>query len=322
MLDVTTLQRYMPAFLKNALKPYYRHLFPNQLCMVLLVTVRCNYRCSYCPIVTNFSYANIYGKKQEHSEAEWIAAMDRLPKSNIYISGGEPFLFEGLPELINGLTKHNILGMVTNASQKTELYDRIERRIHLNVSFHREFVREDDFLKKLDELRRIGRFHLNVNLVATRENIPMIAKVEQMLSDHRVSLHVDPYIDPNMQFEYTPEEMAILAPYLPSDRRANLDMLGFDDYAPKECSAGRNYVNIMPDGTVFRCASGFEYFHSPLRRPLLEKGPHAPYNPNFFKMGNLFDPDFRLDTKSVRCELPCIAACDRDMAQIKRVTSK
>lgn len=320
MLDVTTLQRYLPASVKNALKPYYRRLFPNQLCVVLLVTVRCNYRCSYCPIVTNFNYAGLYGKKDERTAAEWIAAFERLRKANVYISGGEPFLFDGLPELVNGLKQHNILGIVTNATVQTAVYERIARSIHLNISFHREFVTEDDFLAKVEALRKIGRFHLNVNLVATRENVPMIPRIEKLLGDHRVSLHVDPFIDPHMKFQYTPEEMAILAPYLPPDRRANLDMLGFDDYAAKQCTAGMNYVNIMPDGTVFRCASGFDYYHSPLRRPLLESGPRAPYDPGFFKMGNLFDSQFTLDAKPVRCELPCTAACDRDMARIKRIS--
>jgi len=308
MVNVTTLQRYLPASMKNALKPYYRRLFPNQLCVVLLVTVRCQYRCSYCPIVTNFNYAGIYGKKDERSPNEWIAAFNRLRKANVYISGGEPFLFEGLPELVNGLKRHNILGIVTNATAPTAVYQRIERYVHLNISFHREFASEDDFLAKIDALRKIGRFHLNVNLVATRENVPMIPKIEKLFGDHRVSLHVDPYIDPNMEFQYTPEEMAILSPYLSPDRRVNLDILRFDDYAAKECTAGASYVNVMPDGTVFRCASGFDYYHSPLRRPLLEKGPRAPYDPSYFRMGNLFDPEFELDARPVRCGLPCTAA--------------
>jgi MoaA/NifB/PqqE/SkfB family radical SAM enzyme len=317
MLDVTTLQRYLPASVKNALKPYYRSLLPNQLCLLLWVTFRCNYRCSYCPVVTRYAYTDVYGNEDERSPEDWIAALDRLPKANVYISGGEPFLFKGLPELVNGLTKHNILGIVTNATVNTSVYERISRSIHMNLSFHREFVSEDEFLEKVDKLRAIGRFHLNVNLVATRENIPMIPKVEKLLTDHRISLHIDPFVDPDMTFEYTPQEMTILSRYLPPDRVTQMDRLESDKYDRKLCSAGQNYINIMPDGTVFRCAAGFDYYHSPLRRTVLKGGPHGPYDPGYFKTGNIFDPNYQLDTRPVLCELPCTAACDRDMARIK-----
>ena len=156
MINITTLQRYLPASLKNALKPYYRRLFPNQLCLVLWVTFRCNYRCSYCPVVTRFAFSSIYAKEVERTPEDWIVALDRLPKGNVYISGGEPFLFKGLPELVNGLNKHNILGIVTNATIKTSIYERITKKIHMNVSFHRESVSENAFLEKIDELRKVA----------------------------------------------------------------------------------------------------------------------------------------------------------------------
>ena len=128
MLDVTTLQRHLPAWLKNALKPYYRTVFPHQLCIVLWVTFRCNYRCSYCPVVTRFDFSKLYGKQLERPAEQWIAALERLPKANLYFSGGEPFLFSDLPELINGLNKHNILGIVTNGAVGVALRDTSPRR--------------------------------------------------------------------------------------------------------------------------------------------------------------------------------------------------
>ncbi|MBI4650518.1 radical SAM protein [Candidatus Desantisbacteria bacterium] len=316
MIDVTILQRYLPASVKNALKPYYRKMFPNQLCINFMVTFRCNYRCSYCPWVTRFSYSNIYTKEKEPTVEAWIGALDKLPRANIYISGGEPFLYDGMPELINGLKKHKILGLVTNATVKTAVYERIKKKMHLNVSYHSEFVNDDQFISKIDELRRIGRFHININLVATRKNIQMIQGLEEILKDHNVSLHIDPFVDPDTAFVYTQEEMLILSRYLASDR-SSLNMLDFTSYTKKECSAGQNYINLMPDGTVFRCVGGSDYFHSPLKKRLLTMGPDAPYDPDFFLMGNLFAPDFKLDKSPVYCCLPCTAACDQDMATIK-----
>jgi len=317
MIDIAILQHYLPAPVKNALKPYYRKLFPNQLYINFMVTFRCNYRCSYCPWVTRFDYASIYRQEKEPTPEAWIRALDKLPKANIYISGGEPFLFHGLHELVNGLNKHKIIGIVTNASLNATIYKRITKKIHLNLSFHRDYVTEDQFLKKIDELRKVGIFHLNINMVATPENVPMIPKLEKFFTDHKVSLHIDPFVDPDAVFEYKPEQKAILLRYLASDRSTQMDMLDVDSYAPKQCSAGQNYINIMPDGTIFRCVGGNDYYHSPLKKRLLDKGPNAPYDPGFFLMGNIFDPNFKLDKASVRCELPCTAACDRDMAKIK-----
>ena len=36
-------------------------------------------------------------------------------------------------------------------------------------------------------------------------------------------------------------------------------------------------------------------------------------------MGNIFYRDFKLDAGPVYCELPCTAACDRDMVSIKKL---
>lgn len=318
-MDIFNLQRYLPASVKYMLKPYYRKVFPNQLCIIFMITFRCNYRCSYCPCFTKFDYSKIYKKENEPTAKEWIKTFDKLPKANIYLCGGEPFLFKELPEFINGLKKHKIIGMVTNGTAKTSVYKRINKKIHLNVSFHREFVTEEQFISKINELRQINRFHICVNIVATRANMEFIPKLKKFFGYNNVSFHVDPFVDPNAEFRYTPEEKEILSHYLAADRNKHIDMFEFNCYVPKRCSAGQNYINIMPDGTVFRCATGSEYFHSPLKRRLLGGGPDAPYNPNFFLMGNIFDSKFKLDKNPVYCHLPCTAACDRDMAKIKRV---
>jgi len=316
MIDITLLQNLLPASVKNALKPYYRVIYPNQLHVVLWVTFRCNYKCTYCPVVTQFDFSSIYGKDSERSPEEWIIALNKLPSAYIYISGGEPFLYKGLPALVNNQGNYKILGIVTNATVKTNVYERIDRKTHLNLSFHSEFTTQDKFVSKILELKATNKFHLNINVVATRENISLILEFKERLLDKDVSLHIDPFIDPNMQFQYSEEEKQILKSLLSADRIGTLDRLNFDDYTTKICSAGKNYINMMPNGDIFRCAGGFDYFHSPLRKSVLLSGPKSPYNPEYFYMGNIFSDNFSLDTKPIRCELPCPAACDRDMAQI------
>lgn len=317
MINITNIQNILPAGVKNTLKPFYRMVFPNQLFIVLWITFRCNYKCSYCPVVTKFNFEKIYDKNQEQDPDVWIAALDKLPQANIYLSGGEPFIYKGLPDFVNSQKKHKILGIVTNGTVPVDVYARIKRKTHLNLSYHSEFIAQQSFIDKIKKLKELKKFHLNVNIVATRENLPMIAEFKEHLVDESISLHIDPLIDVDMQFQYSMDEKATLMQYLQKDRVNTMDRLDYHAYGMKTCSAGRNYINIMPNGDVFRCAAGFEYFHSLLRKNILSSGPNAPYDPGFFSMGNIFQDQFFLDSKDIYCELPCPAACDRDMAKIK-----
>lgn len=315
MFDIATLQRHIPASLKNALKPYYRTVFPNKLHVLFWVTFRCNYRCSYCPVVTKFDYTSLFPRSDERTVDEWLGAFSKLPPAMFYVSGGEPFMYRGLPQLINRLdAKHTVLGVVTNGSVDMKVYREVEKPLHLNISFHNEFVSDDELLAKLEQLKE--HFHLNVNIVATPANLPMIERVGERLRGRRVSLHVDPYVDPG--FTYTPEQKRLLLKYLPPDRRYHLEnQLNSSDYAAKSCSAGKNYINVLPNGDVFTCIGGADYLMSPLVRDIVRRGKVEARGLDIYRMGNLFDDSFQLRDEFMECRLPCKSACDFDSAIIK-----
>jgi MoaA/NifB/PqqE/SkfB family radical SAM enzyme len=307
LVNISTAQMYLPARLKFALKPYYRKMFPNRLHIGLLPTARCNYRCSYCTVVTKFDHASLYPKNTEKSASEWCAALDRLPPAAIYVHGGEPFVYAELADLVNDLPKkHSVLGIVTNLSLPLPVYRRIKRKIHLNASWHREYVKDDEFLEKVRELS--GRFHIHVNIVATPENLRTIEVLAREARSRKLTLHVDPYKDP--MYRYSPQEWSLLERVIQGDRNP-ADQLNYADFTEKQCSAGRNYVVVAPNGDVFTCVAGYNYV-SPLWDDLL-RGRERPQ----FAMGNLFDPGFRLSESDMMCAVPCNHACDRDMATIR-----
>jgi MoaA/NifB/PqqE/SkfB family radical SAM enzyme len=315
MINIAELQKYIPNGMKAFLKPHYRKLFPNRLHMIFWITFQCNYRCSYCPIVTQFNYGKVVPRDTEKTADEWIEAFEKLPPTMIYISGGEPFLYRGLVDFLNGLPeKHQVLGIVTNLTQKTELYRQIRRKPHLNVSFHREFASDDKFIARVKELQ--DEYHICVNVVATPENLKVIEAMHERFEKERVALHVDPFIEPG--FSYTEEQMSRLKPFLPPDRQ-NSRQWQFDDYETKICSAGVNYMNLLPDGTVVTCAGGMDYLYSPLVSNILQGQPGEHFDVSRFAMGNLFDPNFSLRKSPVACTLPCKAACDLDSVSIKRL---
>jgi len=307
-MDLVSIQRFIPPQAKYFLKPYYRKFFSNRLHILLWPTFRCNYRCSYCTVVTKYNLLNDFPPKSERRAEEWVAALEKLPPAMIYFAGGEPFLYMGLPDLVNNLPKkHQLLGIVSNVSQPTSAYRKIKRSFHLNASFHREFVSESDFVAKVKELQEFLDVH--VNIVATKENLPVIASIDALLKTHRMTLHVDPLVD--VAFRYSGAEEALLRKYTKADRST---LVQFDDFSAKTCSAGRNYLNLMPDGQAFTCAGGFHYTYSPLYAGMVENRPLGQ-----FRLGNIFDSDFKLNSSDIVCELPCQHACDRDSVTMKSI---
>jgi MoaA/NifB/PqqE/SkfB family radical SAM enzyme len=224
------------------------------------------------------------------------------------VAGGEPFLYRDLPEIINNLPEqHSLVGIVTNLSVGAHVYRRIKRRIHLNASFHREYVNQEEFVRKIREL--MDAFHICVNIVATPENLPALAHIRSAFKSSEIELHVDPYVMPG--FNYTSEQRKMLASNLQTDRDVNADRR-FEDFSPKRCSAGRNYINIAPDGSVYTCAGMLTYAHSTLYSDI-----SAGKDFSAFKLGNVLSPGFRLNQSDVVCVMPCAHACDRDAAIIE-----
>ena len=310
-LSLAGLQQILPARAKFALKPYYRKVFPNRLHAYLYPTWRCNYRCSYCPVVTNFAFTSVVGRSGERTGEDWIAALEKLPPAMIYISGGEPFVYSDLSVVVNRLPeKHQLQGIVTNLSLPASVYRKITKRIHLNASFHREHTDVATFTTKVKEL--CDQFHIHVNIVATPENLPLLDQISNDLAKSKVALHVDPYVDVR-GFQYSDEQMKIVRRYVLSDRPPDT-LTDYSDFAPKRCSAGRNYVTFSPDGSAYTCYGGMNFLHSTLYSDIIPGRDLSP-----FRMGNLFDSDFRLNDGDVVCSMPCNAACDLDMAIIRRI---
>jgi hypothetical protein len=110
----------------------------------------------------------------------------------------------------------------------------------------------------------------------------------------------------------TPEQKKLLHKYVSADRNPE-KQLDFSDYSRKLCSAGRNYINLMPNGDVYTCSSGISYHLQDLARRIALDRPIKQ-----FVLGNLFDGSFALNNNDVFCSLPCKDACDIDSVKIRR----
>jgi len=84
----------------------------------ILLTRRCNLRCDYCSIVRDYQdkpkeYPNMsYYRDHELRTDQWIRILDRLKLNNpnvfVIFYGGEPMLYESLPEIIKHCHLNNI----------------------------------------------------------------------------------------------------------------------------------------------------------------------------------------------------------------------
>jgi MoaA/NifB/PqqE/SkfB family radical SAM enzyme len=279
------VQNLIPQRLKNYLKTYFRLIFPNKLMSVLWITFRCTYKCSYCPYCgPRSNYPQQFPISCEKSGKEWISTLEKMPPTSFYISGGEPFLYKDLPYIINNLPKkHSIIGIVTNVSLPLDVYKKVKKRIHLNVSFHREFTSEDEFIEKVQALK--DYFHITVNIVATEENMDFIKNKLEIFKKNKIAYHVDPLVNSsNKPHEYTQEYKQIIDKYLEKSRSLEKENL-LAKSTTKKCSAGRNYYNLLPNGDALLCSRAMEYKHSPFIENI--------YNPKNY-LGNIFDETFKL----------------------------
>lgn len=306
--SLTLLNNYLPPRLKCFLKPYYRIFMPGRLHIVLWPTFRCNYKCSYCPYRTQYDCSSLFPRENERGVEEWLKVFSRLTPSVFFIAGGEPFLYDGIIELINEMpSKHELLGIVTNFSKEINVYKKIKRKVCFNISLHREYISVDSLLKKIKEIKKYC--HVNVFIVATPENIPFIGEIKKLLSKNNIFLHVDPYVAVN--FEYDKSQLSVLKRYISSERDSKR-ILKLNNFEKKICSAGRNYINILPDGQVYTCAGGMNYTFSKPRKEIIGNRPVKQ-----FKMGNIFDENFKINNFDIECALPCLDFCDHDYCIIK-----
>lgn len=179
------------------------------------VTDRCNFRCQYCMPAEIFGPDFPFLPKNEVLSFEEIERLAKLfaflGVKKIRLTGGEPLLRRGLPELIRKLIRIDgisDMGLTTNglllARQAKDLYDAGLRR--LNVSLD---ALNDDIFKKLngrgvstkavlegiEKASEMG-FHIKVNMVVQKGvNDQEIVPMAEYFRDKGITLRFIEFMD-------------------------------------------------------------------------------------------------------------------------------
>jgi len=130
----------------------------------------CNYRCSYCFFEgkwEEYRKRNVYLSPEEWFQY-WKKISDRYGPPYIIITGGEPFIYPGLIELVKKLSAVSYhINISSNSSGDMKSFvEKIDpEKVSLSLSFQPEFDRIEDFKEKAVFIRRHG-FDGCVNFVA------------------------------------------------------------------------------------------------------------------------------------------------------------
>ena len=198
------------------------------------VTDRCNFRCSYCMPKEVFGDDYAFMPKQELLTFEEIHRLTKLFVSmgvkKIRLTGGEPLLRKGLPELIKlifSVEGVEDIGLTTNGlllkRHGQALYDAGLRRLNISLdaldpelfgSLNGRGVSSETILEQIDYAKALG-FEIKVNMVVQKdvndaEIIPMAAYFKERDITLRFIEFMDVGNDNNWSFKKVVTKQEIL----------------------------------------------------------------------------------------------------------------
>ena len=246
-------------------------------------TMACNFRCAYClvPLGIRSAKPALHG-----THDQWEDGFDATGKTwLIHTTGGEPFSYPGFVALCEQLTRRHFLSINSNLSYRSvdDFAERINPgRVHyINAALHyEEQLRRaslDAFIVRVHKLCD-AQFNVLVSQVMTPQMVESLPAVSACLESRGLS------VIPKMlrgRFEgkrypdaYSAEHRARIREYLAAARlkyAAVIErmtepptinmfadshlLVGVRSYHGELCGSGCNFVQVAPDGAVYRCGS-------------------------------------------------------------------
>ncbi len=136
--------------------------------IAFFLTFRCNLQCSYCLNVDNDKTRKQLFKRSHLDTADWIKAVNRLVLRDdlpLTLQGGEPTVYEGFYEFVNGVKDDIKLDLLTNMIfDAEEFVRRVPVRkftrdapyASIRVSYHPGQNDIDDLIRKTMVLQEAG----------------------------------------------------------------------------------------------------------------------------------------------------------------------
>ncbi|AMK09927.1 MoaA/NifB/PqqE/SkfB family radical SAM enzyme [Pseudodesulfovibrio indicus] len=223
--------------------------------MIWNMTRKCNFRCEYC----YFPHDNT--PVTETLDAERISGfLDATGKPwKVGLTGGEPFIYPGIIDICETLTRNHVIGIDTNLSVSSKVREFAERidpaRVHnLYVALH---IEERERIKGVDAFIRNARllldkgFEVIVNYVVHPSLEERFARDRAFFAEHGIAITPRPFRGEHEGRRY-PEAYGDRADKVFGGHPEQGKKVAFN-FQGLPCSAGRTLLRLEPDGTVFRC---------------------------------------------------------------------
>jgi len=255
------------------------------------LTMACPYRCSYC--INSFESAGA-GAGRLMSAEQWIAALNRLTNLDrpeglvpVTLQGGEPSVYRGFYDIINGLPERIRIDVLTNlAFDVREMIeqvrpDRLRRDApyaSIRVSYHPDQVQLDELLTKTRRLLDAG-FDVGIWGVLHPDQVETVRTAQRQARSQGIDFRTKEFLgfhNGKLYGHYIHDDACSM--------QANKTVL---------CRTTE--MIIGPDGGVYRC--------------------HHDLYEGFEPIGHILDPDFRMSSRLRTCD--CYGHCNPCDVKIK-----
>lgn len=211
----------------------------------VFLTLRCNYNCHYC---LNENTDGLKRKRHELSTNQWIDSLNKLDIKNdlaITIGGGEPTLYPGFYDIMNGV--NHPIDLLTNLTFNVqEFISRVDNRKmfksstsgykSIRVSYHPKFMNMTELVLKCEVLQDAG-FNIGIFPINYPENTEDNMKLVEEARKAKIYCFIKDYLgiwNGNMagHFKYR-------------------DSIDGKKHGTVECRTKE--LLIAPDGTIYKC---------------------------------------------------------------------
>ena len=244
--------------------------------IALFLTLSCNLACPYCINLNEKGSSRSSVNKKQIKPYEWVEFINRLclvdEEGNIRrdipltLQGGEPTMYKGFYEVVNGVSSRFKLDLLTNFMfdvdefiQKVpvEKFTREAKYAAIRVSYHPGQNEIGDLIIKHHKMRDAG-FYVGIYSVATPQNMEHIKEVQEKCKQEGIDFRVKEYLGFDGKkwhgtFKYQDAIFQTIEKY---------------------CECKTTELIVGPNGGVYRC--------------------HSDLYENRIPIGNILDRDFRI----------------------------
>lgn len=208
-------------------------------------TLACNLRCEYC---VNEEMGCRPFKYDMASPEKWVEAINRENR-HVVLTGGEPFLYPGILELINGVNPDLKLRVYSNfCLDLSGVLGKISRPVHFFISWHpQERADRDVFLANLKLMRENELLTADIHAIDAMETAKVLSDDLAFFKEHGFNIGLD------------------------SDQRT---FEGAGQMRNHLAVCSKTIYLIGPDGTRFQCVSRLVRNDEPMENML--EGPLGP----------------------------------------------